>query len=200
MRLWVVLVMMSCTAACSSGDGREMAVPDTIVPPASPTTSDGVAALTSPQSGGVATAPTNADSSPLEPVGFERVAATITTASGATCELCVWLAASPDQRSRGLMGVTDLGEGDGMIFRYPIATTTQFWMKNTPMPLSIVFFDTDGVYLEAFDMEPCMVDTCPGYPTAREFLDAIEFPQGVPTELGIGPGSVLDVSDLPCGG
>jgi hypothetical protein len=97
------------------------------------------------------------------------------------------------------MGVTDLGTGDGMIFRYPIATSTSFWMRDTLLPLSIAFFDDAGAYMDAFDMEPCAVEACPRFPTPREFVDAIEFPQGTPAELGIGVGSVLEVSDLPCG-
>lgn len=149
----------------------------------------------------VLTSPTDplASSASGEPVGFGRVAATITTASGEVCDVCLWLAATPEQRSRGLMGVTDLGDGDGMVFRYAVTNSTSFWMKDTPLPLSIVFFDADGAYMADFDMEPCFIDACPRYDTPREFLDAIEFLQGTLSEFGVGPGSELDVSDLPCG-
>jgi uncharacterized membrane protein (UPF0127 family) len=134
------------------------------------------------------------------PEGFERVAATVTAIDGTECELCLWLAETGDQRALGLMYVTDLGGPDGMIFRYDSPTTSAFWMKNTVMPLSIGFYDQGGAYLDAFDMAPCTGDPCPTYPTPANFTDAIEVPQGLLDELGIKPGSVLVVSDLPCDG
>jgi hypothetical protein len=71
-------------------------------------------------------------------------------------------------------------------------------MKNTLLPLSIAFFDAGGTYMDAFDMEPCTADPCPTYRTPSEFLIAIETVQGGLPELGIGPGSVLTLTDLPC--
>jgi hypothetical protein len=134
------------------------------------------------------------------PEGYEQAAATVTAADGTECELCLWLAETDGQRALGLMYVTDLGGRDGMIFRYDSPNTSAFWMKNTVMPLSIVFYDQGGAYLDAFDMAPCTADPCPNYPTPANFTDAIEVPQGMLDELGIKPGSVLVVSDLPCDG
>ena len=134
----------------------------------------------------------------VEPDGFEAVAATVTTADGEVCELCLWLAASQRDRSRGLMGVTDLGRGDGMAFVYDGPNTGSFWMKNTLLPLSIAFFGEDGTFLDAFDMEPCAADPCPLYPTAPDFLVAIEVVEGDLPDLGIAEGSVLRLTDLPC--
>jgi uncharacterized membrane protein (UPF0127 family) len=47
-------------------------------------------------------------------------------------------------------------------------------------------------------MAPCTADPCPSYPTPSNFTDAIEVPQGMLEQLGLTPGSVLSVSDLPC--
>ena len=134
------------------------------------------------------------------PTGFDRVAATVTAADGTVCEVCLWLAATPERRSLGLMGVTDLGAADGMAFRYDERHTTQFWMKNTLLPLSIAFFAADGAYLDAFDMEPCVTAVCERYPTPADFLVAVETVQGGLPELALLPGSALVLSDLPCGG
>ena len=139
-------------------------------------------------------------SNAVVPDGFEQVAATATAADGTVCELCLWLADDGDRRARGLMFVTDLGGADGMLFRYPGPTTAAFWMKNTVMPLSIAFFDESGAFLDAFDMDPCTADPCTTYPTPPDFVDAIEVPQGGLEALAMTPGSVLQVSDLPCGG
>jgi hypothetical protein len=131
-------------------------------------------------------------------VGFDTVAATITTATGEVCEVCLWVADTSVLRRRGLMEVTDLGAGDGMVFRYAEPTSTTFWMNNTSMPLTIAFFDAEGLFMEAFDMEPCPDGSCPRYSTPRDFLDGIEFPQGTLADFGVGPGSVLEISELPC--
>jgi uncharacterized membrane protein (UPF0127 family) len=132
------------------------------------------------------------------PQGFEQAAATVTAADGTVCKLCLWLAETEGQRALGLMYVTDLGGPDGMVFRYDSPTTAAFWMKNTLMPLSIAFFDQRGAYLDGFDMAPCTADPCPNYPTPANFTDAIEVPQGMLDELGMTPGGILAVSNLPC--
>jgi len=131
-------------------------------------------------------------------VGFETTVAVVTAADGTTCELCVWLADTATQRSRGLMFVTDLGIGDGMAFRYPKPRTGTFWMKNTILPLSIAFFAPDGAFMSSFDMEPCTTSKCPNYRTADDFLVAVEVPQGELARFGIGAGSSLELLDLPC--
>ena len=159
------------------------------------------AASTAPtmsSSGPTSTALTTEAAGAVVPEGFEQVAATVTAADGSVCELCLWLAATGDQRGVGLMHVTDLGGPDGMVFRYDSPTTSAFWMMNTVMPLSIAFFDQGGAYLDAFDMAPCSADPCPLYPTPENFVNAIEVPQGMLEELLMTPGSVLAVSDLPC--
>lgn len=134
----------------------------------------------------------------VTPTGFERVQATVTTVDGKVCELCLWLADDDGRRARGLMAVGDLGAGDGMAFVYPDPRTGSFWMKNTLLPLSIAFFGPDGAYLDAFDMEPCVADPCPTYPTPRDFLIAVETVQGGLGGLGMLPGSTIDLTDLPC--
>jgi uncharacterized protein len=158
------------------------------------TTSTGASAATSPST----TPPTTLAPGAVVPQGFDRVAATVTASDGTVCELCLWVAATGDERALGLMYVTDLGGPDGMVFHYDSPTTSAFWMKDTVMPLSIAFFDQRGGYLDAFDMQPCTADPCPTYPTPADFADAIEVPQGMLDELGMAPGSVLAVSDLPC--
>lgn len=144
------------------------------------------------------TSPTSvATSVAVTPTGFERVAATATTADGTVCELCLWLADQPDMRRRGLMGVTDLGDADGMVFRYDDPTSGTFWMKDTLIPLSIAFYDADGGFQDSFDMAPCEADPCLRYPTPNDFTYAIEVPAGELASLGLTPGSVLVVSELP---
>lgn len=55
----------------------------------------------------------------------------------------VALATTDATRSQGLMGIRDLQDDQGMLFVYPQATLNQFWMKNTPTSLDILFISSD---------------------------------------------------------
>jgi len=96
------------------------------------------------------------------------------------------------------MSVTDLGPADGMAFRYPRPTTTRFWMRNTLLPLSIAFYGPDRMFLDSFDMEPCVTSECARYPTPTDFLVAVETYRGELAEIGMVAGSSLELLDLPC--
>ncbi|HEX2048954.1 MAG TPA: DUF192 domain-containing protein [Acidimicrobiales bacterium] len=111
---------------------------------------------------------------------------------------CALLAKTPAQQSRGLMNRTDIGGYDGMLFEFSSDTTTGFWMKDTPLPLSIVFFDGTGQFVSTVDMTPCIHQpTCPTYGAARPYRWALEVPQGALPRLGIVPGTRL-VTAGPC--
>ena len=129
---------------------------------------------------------------PVQPDGFDSVTARVTAADGTVCEVCVWLADTVDTRSRGLMGVTDLGGRAGMAFAYAEPVSQQFYMYSTPTPLSIAWFAADGALVSATEMAPCMVDDpgeCPLYGASAPYVLAIEAFRGGLEELGIGPGA-----------
>lgn len=135
------------------------------------------------------------------PDGFERRMATVVDATGTLCDLCLWVADTPALRSQGMMGVTNMGAADAMAFVYDDPTTGRFWMKDTPMPLSIAFFGADGSYLDAFDMEPCVAensDDCRRYDTPAGFTVAVEAPRGGLPALGIAAGSTLVLTEQVC--
>ena len=94
----------------------------------------------------------------------------------------------------GLMAPTDLAGRVGMVFVFPGPTTESFYMRNTPMPLSIAWFDGSGRFVSAADMVPCAdVPNCPLYSAARAYRYALEVPRGGLGGLGAGPGSQLTV-------
>ncbi len=112
-----------------------------------------------------------------------------------TTERCALLAATERQRARGLMEVTDLEGYVGMVFRFSVDSQGGFYMRNTPMPLSIAFFAADGRFVSAVDMAPCEDrPNCPIYSAAAPYRYALEVPQGKLGELGVGPGSTLVLS------
>ena len=121
-------------------------------------------------------------------VGWET--ATITV--GET-ELLVAMADDPEERRQGLMGVQELGDLHGMLFRFPDETLSGFWMKGTLMDLDIVFFGVDNEYVDRLSMVPCSADACPSYFSDAAYLWALEIPTGT---LGpLSEGAILSVGE-----
>jgi uncharacterized membrane protein (UPF0127 family) len=171
-----------------------------------PTTGSGVAepsnAATTASSATTAapTVPATTAEPPVQPQGFDLAPAEVTLANGEVCALCLWVAETALQRQRGLMEVTDLGVADGMAFVYSDPTNGQFWMRDTPLPLSIAFFADDGRFVSAEDMEPCLTGppgNCTRYSAAGPYVTAIEVPQGGLADLGIRRGSRLELFTGP---
>jgi uncharacterized protein len=101
------------------------------------------------------------------------------------------VANTPAQRSRGLMQRTQAPK-DGMLFVFPEMTTGGFWMKNTLVPLTIVFFDSAGQRVRKLSMTPCRTVSCPIYDPGRPYRFALEL-RAADTRRGatIGPRSAL---------
>lgn len=82
-----------------------------------------------------------------------------------TATFDVELAVSASERERGLMFRKELPKGQGMLFEQPVGPAT-FWMKNTLIPLDLLYFNPDGQLLQIeADVPPCAVTHCPVYPS-----------------------------------
>jgi uncharacterized membrane protein (UPF0127 family) len=101
------------------------------------------------------------------------------------------LALTPAQQQRGLM-FRKRAPKDGMLFVFPRATSGGFWMKNTLVPLKIVFFDTRGRAVRTFRMTPCRADPCHIYEPGKQYRYALELP-ATDTRLArrLGPADAL---------
>jgi uncharacterized membrane protein (UPF0127 family) len=68
----------------------------------------------------------------------------------------VWVRISetPRERERGLMFTESLPPDEGMLFVFEREQILSFWMKNTPLPLSVAFIDGEGRILEIRHMQP----------------------------------------------
>lgn len=102
--------------------------------------------------------------------------------------LQVELATTPAERSQGLMFREDLPPDGGMLFVFPTSMPRAFWMKNTPLPLSIAYLDEEGRILNIEQMEP--LDPGPRYHSAGPARYALEVHQGWFAARGIEAGDM----------
>ncbi|MCB1247062.1 MAG: DUF192 domain-containing protein [Acidimicrobiia bacterium] len=97
--------------------------------------------------------------------------------------LTLAIADDPTLRAQGLMHVQDLGSLDGMLFFWRHHPGSEgFWMKDTVIPLDIVWFHEDGTYAGRASMEPCppSVSDCPIYAPG----DHVDYRYAIETEPG----------------
>jgi uncharacterized membrane protein (UPF0127 family) len=110
-------------------------------------------------------------------------------------EFRVEVARSEEQKARGLMHRRSLGEHRGMIFVYEADEHLSFWMKNTTLPLDLVFLSRDGEILEVEQLKPLSLRPMT---SARAARYALELPAGSLRRLGVAPGDrVLLPPDFP---
>ena len=195
----LVMVVVGVVAVARGGDDDAASVGTTTAPtpvsvgrPSPTTAAEGAPLPSLPP----ATGPFAAGRTPLP--GFEERAITVTTGAGEQLSFCVLAALNALQRSRGLMTVTDpeLGGYDGMLFVFEAESEGGFWMRNTPMPLTIAYLDAEGRLVDETDMTPCRDSPeCPGYPPAGPYRMALEVPQGGLERLRIDESSRLAVGE-----
>jgi uncharacterized protein len=113
--------------------------------------------------------------------------------AGGTIELQnLQVARTSESQARGLMGQTSLPEDGGMAFLFDEETRAAFWMKDTLIPLSILFWQGDGRIIDILDMSPCRADPCPVYPASAPYVGAIELNRGAFERLGVEVGDTLE--------
>jgi len=125
-----------------------------------------------------------------------EVAVRMRDVAGRVRKRCLLAARTESEQARGLMQVRDpsLDGHDGMVFLFKEPQRTGFWMRNTPMPLSLAYFDRRGRVVSITDMTPCADGpSCPQYRPAGPYWSALEVPRGHLGELGIGKGARLEV-------
>ena len=93
------------------------------------------------------------------------------------------------ERARGLMFRDVLAEGHGMLFIHVSEEPQSYWMKNTRIPLDILYFDDSRrLVAQQRDVPPCSLgDACPPYPS--------DVPARYVLELNAGEAARLDLQD-----
>ena len=106
-----------------------------------------------------------------------------------TARFTVDIAATDEDRARGLMFVSDMPQGQGMLFVYDRSQRVAFWMKNTLIPLDIVFADAAGRVIRVQERAvPGDLTPLPGGGLVQYVL---EINGGLARRMGIAPGTEL---------
>jgi len=108
----------------------------------------------------------------------------IDTSGGEKVAVRVEVADNIFERARGLMYRRALGVNRGMLFVYPEEQRLSFWMKNTLIPLSIAFIDSERRIVDIQDMKP-LDDEPPSYVSADPAQYALEVNRGFFQERGV---------------
>ena len=143
------------------------------------------------------------DESVLPLSAFPREPIVVETRSARRHMFDAWRADTDATRTQGLMFVRDLRPEQAMIFVYEPAQYVAMWMKNTPLPLDMLFVDAAGCVVKTVhDARPESLDTIEsGAPVAL----VVELKGGTTKALGIAagdrvqrPGADWPPPGLPC--
>jgi uncharacterized membrane protein (UPF0127 family) len=103
----------------------------------------------------------------------------------------VELAETSEQQALGLMFRDSMADDHGMLFLFPVESVRRFWMKNTRIPLDIMYFDKDLKLVSVADAKPCRTPRCPTYASEGPAQYVLELNAGKAAELGVRPGDEL---------
>jgi len=106
----------------------------------------------------------------------------------------VEIADTPAEREVGLMRRKFLAKDAGMVFVFDDADTRNFWMKNTLIPLDMIFFGADYKVLNVAKMVlPCKADPCEVYSSMGPAKYVLEVNGGLSDEIGLDVGDKVEI-------
>lgn len=111
-------------------------------------------------------------------------------------EISLEVARTPEEQAMGLMYRTSLAADRGMLFPFEPPQPVSFWMKNTLIPLDMVFLRNGEVKAIAANVPPCTKTPCPTYGPSTEIDQVIELRGGRAAELGLNAGDRVSIKFL----
>lgn len=112
---------------------------------------------------------------------------TVTSATG-THRFMVEVAATAAAQQKGMMFRTAMGPNEGMIFPNPVPQHRSFWMKNTVIPLDIIYIGPDRRIVNIASGVPYSTESLP---SAGPVINVLELVGGRSEQLGIKPGDLV---------
>lgn len=110
----------------------------------------------------------------------------------------VEVSTAPEETAQGLMYREGLAPRTGMIFLFSDDGVHNFWMKNTMIPLDIIWMDAGGrILFVSENTPPCRSDPCPNYGPGVPAPIVLEIAGGLAATEGVRVGSTLKLHDIP---
>ena len=108
------------------------------------------------------------------------------------------LADNDAERARGLMFRDTMANDHGMLFIHDAEEPQAYWMKNTKIPLDILYFDNAWTLVGwSLNTPPCSLgDRCPSYPSQAPARYVLELNAGTAERIGVKLGDKLSVEGL----
>jgi hypothetical protein len=107
----------------------------------------------------------------------------------------VELAVSFEEKKTGLMFRDSLEAGKGMLFVFDKEGVRSFWMKNTLIPLDIVWIDDKSeVVCISSNAQPCKEGNCPGISSDKNAKYVLEINGGIAEKIGVKIGDKVDLN------
>ena len=106
------------------------------------------------------------------------------------------VARTPEQQAVGLMNRTTLANDRGMLFPFEPPQSVKFWMKDTLIPLDMIFLRDGVVKAIAANAPPCTTDPCSIYGSGTPVNQVIELRGGRAAELGLKVGERVKIQFL----
>lgn len=106
------------------------------------------------------------------------------------------VAETDQQQQIGLMSRTSLADNRGMLFPFSPPRPVYFWMKNTLIPLDMLFLRNGVVQAIESNVPPCQSDPCPTFGPNVEIDQVIELRSGRAKELGLQPADAIKINFL----
>lgn len=113
----------------------------------------------------------------------------IETASGKKHKFNIELAQTPQEQMRGLMHRTEMAEDAGMLFIFETEREARFWMKNTLIPLDMIFIRADGTIHRIH--ENAIPHDLTGVPSEGPVKAILELNGGISAKLGLQKGDKI---------
>ena len=104
------------------------------------------------------------------------------------------VADEPGERAVGLMNRTELSENAGMLFVYEKPSAPKFWMKNTLIPLDIIFLDKSGKIIKIFEQVPRLSEN--KITAGKNISFVLEINAGLIEQFEVDPKWKLDLTDF----
>jgi uncharacterized membrane protein (UPF0127 family) len=106
------------------------------------------------------------------------------------------VAQSEEQQAMGLMYRTQLAPNRGMLFPFSPPRVARFWMKNTLIPLDMIFLYQGQIQAILPNVPPCHRDPCPVYGPFKEIDQVIELAEGQAKVLNLTVGDRLTIQSV----